>query len=76
MLENVYSIRRERFKRLGSDRRHDISDKIWHLLEPLLTWRAGLWGRVAQNNSRFINAVFWVIKTGSPLRDLPHDYGD
>jgi len=24
----------------------------------------------------FINAVFWILLTGSPWRDLPPDYGD
>ena len=57
-------------------RRHDISDKVWHKLEPLLPGRQGSWGRVAQDNRRFINAVFWIFRTGAPWRDLPVDYGD
>jgi len=27
-------------------------------------------------NRRFINAVFWIFRTGAPWRDLPSDYGD
>ncbi len=57
-------------------RRHDISDKVWLLLEPHLPGRAGSWGGVAQDNRRFINAVFWILRTGAPWRDLPPDYGD
>jgi transposase len=57
--------------------RHDISDDTWHILEPLLPGRKGCWGRrVAQDNRRFINAIFWILRTGAPWRDLPPDYGD
>lgn len=33
-------------------------------------------GSVARDNRLFINAVFWILRTGSPWRDLPPDYGD
>ncbi|OGB76307.1 MAG: transposase [Burkholderiales bacterium RIFOXYC12_FULL_60_6] len=55
--------------------RHDISDKYWELLEPHLPGRAGVWGGVAQDNRQFINAVFWILRTGAPWRDLPASYG-
>lgn len=55
--------------------RHDISDRHWALLEPHLLGRAGVWGGVAQNNRQFINAVFWILRTGAPWRDLPGSYG-
>lgn len=38
-------------------RRHDISDKVWQLLEPHLAGRKGSWGGIAKDNRRFINAV-------------------
>ncbi|MBL8640431.1 MAG: IS5 family transposase, partial [Alphaproteobacteria bacterium] len=56
-------------------RRHDISDRVWALLEPHLPGRKGVWGGVAKDNRQFINAVFWIIRTGAPWRDLPPDYG-
>ena len=59
-----------------SHRRHDISDEIWSLLEQHLPGRKGSWGKVAKNNRLFINAVFWILRTGAPWRDLPQDYGD
>ena len=59
----------------AAHRRHDISDETWALLEPLLPGRAGSWGGIADDNRTFINAVFWIFRTGSPWRDLPPDYG-
>ena len=57
-------------------RRHDISDATWALLEPLLPGQAGMWGRIAKDNRLCINAVFWLLRTGAPWRDIPSYYGD
>jgi len=56
--------------------RHDISDEIWSVLEQHLPGQKGQWGRVADDNRRFINAVFWILRTGAPWRDLPPTYGN
>lgn len=56
--------------------RHDISDATWALLGPHLPGREGVWGGVAKDNRRFINAIFWILRTGAPWRDLPPSYGD
>ena len=56
--------------------RHDISDKVWELLEPHLPGREGTRGVTARDNRNFLNAVFWILRTGAPWRDLPPDYGD
>lgn len=55
--------------------RHDITDRVWELLEPRLPGREGVWGGRAYDNRKFINAVFWIIRTGAPWRDLPPQYG-
>ena len=60
----------------ASYHRHDIDDRAWSIIGPLLPGQRGQWGGVAEDNRRFINAVFWVLRTGSPWRDLPPDYGD
>ena len=57
-------------------RRHDITDRVWAQLEPHLPGREGVWGGVAKDNRLFINAVFWILRTGAPWRDLPPTYGD
>ena len=55
--------------------RFEISDAEWELLEPHLTGKPGQHGGIAKDNRKFINAVVWILKTGSPWRDLPPDYG-
>ena len=57
-------------------RRHDLTDRAWELLEAKLPGRAGAWGGRAKDNRLFINAVFWILRTGAPWRDLPAEYGD
>ena len=59
-----------------SARRHDVSDAVWVQLEPHLPGQSGQWGGIARDNRQFINAVFWILRTGAPWRDLPTSYGD
>lgn len=61
---------------MQAHRRHDISDHTWEILEPLLPGHKGRVGRPASDNSLFMNAVFWILRTGAPWRDLPPDFGD
>src|ERR1700739_4603745 len=53
--------------------RYDLSEAEWRLIEPLLphTPRGG--ARV--DDRRVINGIFYVLRTGSPWRDLPERYG-
>lgn len=46
--------------------RHDISDHVWSILEPLLPGRKESWGGKARDNRLFINAVFRILRTGAP----------
>jgi transposase len=57
-------------------RRHDISDRVWEKIAPHLPGQRGSWGGIAEDNRLFINAVFWILRTGAPWRDLPPDYGN
>ena len=57
-------------KTIASHRRHDISDETWALLEPHLPGHKGVWGGIAEDNRLFIDAVFWILRTGAPWRDL------
>ena len=60
---------------IAAHRRHDISDHIWEILAPHLPGREGVRGATARDNRLFLNAVFWILRTGAPWRDLPPDYG-
>jgi transposase len=63
-------------EKIATFRRHDVSDATWALLEPHLPGRKGQHGGVAKDNRLFINAIFWILRTGAPWRDLPPEYGD
>ena len=60
----------------ASYHRHDMSDKAWALIEPHTIGNKGTWGGNAKDTRLFINAVFWILRTGAPWRDLPPDYGN
>ena len=56
--------------------RHDLTDKQWEVLEPIILKIIGKWGGSnAGDNRIFINGSFWIIRTGAPWRDLPPQYG-
>ena len=56
-------------------RRHEISDDNWSRIEQLLPGRSGGRGGVAKDNRGFVNAIWYVAKTGIPWRDLPERFG-
>jgi len=45
-------------------RRHDMSDKMWSKLAPLLPEHIGKGGRPSADSRTFIDAAFWVLRTG------------
>src|SRR4029453_2368368 len=52
--------------------RFDLSDEEWALLVPLLPKNRKS-ARV--DDRRILNAIFYVLRTGMPWRDLPERYG-
>ena len=56
-------------------RRHEIADGQWDKIKDLLPGKPGDPGVTAKDNRLFINAVFWIAKTGAPWRDLPERFG-
>ena len=53
--------------------RYDLSETEWRLIEPLLPNKPRGVPRV--DDRRVINGIFYVLRTGSPWRDLPERYG-
>lgn len=56
-------------------RRHQISDEQWQAIRDLLSGKEGDPGATARDNRLFVNAVWWIAKTGAPWRDLPERFG-
>src|SRR5438309_717121 len=48
-----------------------LTDAQWAKMEPLCLGKRGDPGRSGKDNRRFIEAVLWIARTGSPWRDLP-----
>lgn len=57
--------------------RFDLSDAEWALIEPVLPGANGerLPGRPRGADRRVLDAIFYVLRTGAPWRDLPERYG-
>jgi putative transposase len=53
-----------------------LLDDQWERIEQLLPGKPGDRGVTAKNNRRFVEAVLWIMRTGSPWRDLPTEFGN
>lgn len=52
-----------------------LRDDQWERTEQLLPGKASDPGCTAKDNRRFVEAVLWILRTGSPWRDLPAELG-
>ena len=57
-------------------RRHEIADEPWGRIKDFLPGQPDDPGVTASDNRRFVNAAFWIAKTGAPWRDLPERFGN
>ncbi len=55
--------------------RHAISDEHWERIKGFLPGQKGDPGVTAKDNRLFIDAIFWIAKTGVQWRDLPVRFG-
>jgi transposase len=54
--------------------RHQLSDEEWACIEDLFPPPAET-GRPRKDRRLIVNAIFWIMRTGAPWRDLPAEYG-
>ncbi len=55
-------------------RRHELTDEQWEVLKDLLP-AIPTRGRPRRELREVLNAIFWLLRTGAPWRDLPERYG-
>lgn len=53
--------------------RLDLADREWDIIQPLLPNRPR--GVPRTDDRRVLNGIFYILRTGSPWRDLPARYG-
>ena len=55
--------------------RQVLRDDQWERIKDLLPGKASDCGVTAKDNRLFLEAVLWMVRTGSPWRDLPERFG-
>src|ERR1700733_13861122 len=53
-----------------------LTDAQWAKMEPHCLGKPTDPGRSGSDNRRFVEAVLWIARTGSPWRDLPLFFGN
>lgn len=54
--------------------RHQLTDAQWELVADLFPTSVRKSGRRPRDRRQVLNAIFWVLRTGAPWRDLPGEY--
>src|SRR5882724_4105250 len=60
---------------LGVKDRLVLSDASWERMAPLIIGRPDQKGSTGRDNRMFVEGVLWIVRTGSPWRDLPEAFG-
>jgi putative transposase len=55
--------------------RRELTDRQWQRIEKLVPGKKGDKGRAGEDNRLFVDGVLWILRTGSPWRDLPDEFG-
>lgn len=56
-------------------RRHELTDGQWALIEDMFPRNGEGPGRPWNDHRTMVNAMFWILSTGAPWRDLPGRFG-
>ena len=59
-----------------NEARFVLTDEVWVHLERHMLGKQGDPGATGKDNRLFLEAVLWRVRTGSPWRDLPADFGN
>jgi transposase len=54
-------------------RRHELSDFEWSIIEPLLPNKPR--GVKRADDRKVLNGIYWRLRTGAPWADIPERYG-
>jgi transposase len=61
---------------LGVADRLVLSNEQWNKMSGLIIGRPDQRGSTGRNNRMFVEGVLWIVRTGSPWRDLPEAFGE
>jgi len=53
-----------------------LSEGGWDRISGLIIGRPDQKGSTGRDNRMFVEGVLWIVRTGSPWRDLPDVFGD
>ena len=53
-----------------------LSDAHWDRMSGLIIGRPDQKGSTGRDNRMFVEGVLWIVRTGSPWRDLPEAFGE
>ena len=53
-----------------------LSDEQWGKVSGLIIGRPDQRGSTGRDNRMFVEGVLWIVRTGSPWRDLPETFGE
>jgi transposase len=61
---------------LGVMDRLVLGDEQWDRIPGLIIGRPDQCGSTGRDNRMFVEGVLWIVRTGSPWRDLPDAFGE